>query len=87
MKTINVDIDDQDYKELGISGEHISIDELKQRILIQSIRRQREMLQAVNEKYGLDALSEEEVFDAVNESETEYKKNKNSGNPDAKTGD
>jgi len=43
MKTINVDIDDQDYKELGISGEHISIEELKQRILIQSVRRQRKM--------------------------------------------
>jgi len=87
MKTINVDIDDQDYKELGISAEHISIEELKQRILIQSIRRQREMLHAVNEKYGFDALSEEEIFDAVNESEIEYKKNKKSGDLDAKAGD
>ncbi|HEX5151986.1 MAG TPA: hypothetical protein VFW07_11090 [Parafilimonas sp.] len=81
MKTINVDIDDQDYKEPGISGEHISIEESKQKILIQSIRRQREMLQAANEKYGFDALSEEEIFDAVNEAEIEYKKNKNFRQP------
>ena len=87
MKTINVDMDDQDHKELGISEEHISIEELKQKILMQSIRRQREMLQAVNEKYGLDTLSEEEIFEAMDELEIEYKKNKNSGNSDAKAGD
>jgi len=87
MKTINVDMDDQDHKELGISEEHISIEELKQKILMQSIRRQREMLQAANEKYGFNTLSEEEIFDAVNESEIEYKKNKNAASPDAKAGD
>ena len=45
------------------------------------------MLQAVNEKYGLDTLSEEEIFEAMDELEIEYKKNKNSGNSDAKAGD
>ena len=53
MKTISVDIDEKDLEELGISGEHISIEELKKQILIQFIRRQREMLQKINEKYGL----------------------------------
>ena len=87
MKTISVDIDEKDLEELGISGEHISIEELKKQILIQSIRRQREMLQKINEKYGLDLLSEEEIFNEVNEAETKYQKKKNPANPDAKISD
>jgi hypothetical protein len=81
MKSIIVDIDENDLKELGISEEHISIEELKKQILIQSLRKQRTALQKLNEEYGFDRLSEDEIFNAVNESETEYDNKKNSTNP------
>ena len=81
MKTISVDINDDDLKELGISEEHISIEELKKQILIQSIRRQREVLQKINKEYGLDLLSEEEILKEVNEAKSKYRKGKNTNGP------
>ena len=81
MKTISVDITDEDLKELGIFEHHISLEELKKQILIQSIRKQREMLQQIDEKYGLNLLFEEEIFNEVTEAEVEYGKGKNTNNP------
>ena len=81
MKRITVDIDEEDLKELGISKDHITIDELKKQLLIQSIRKKRMALQKLNEEYGFDKLSEEEIFDAINESGTESDNKKNSANP------
>lgn len=81
MKRITVDIDEEDLKELGISKDHITIDELKKQLLIQSIRKKRTALQKLNEAYGFDKLSEEEIFKAINESSTESDNKKNSANP------
>jgi hypothetical protein len=81
MKRITVDIDEKDLKELGIFNDHITIDELKKRLLVQSIRKKRIALQKLNEEYGFDKLSEEEIFDAMNESKTESRNAKNSDNP------
>ena len=81
MKTISVDITDEDLKELGIFEHHISLEELKKQILVQSIRKQREMLQQIDEKYGLNLISEEEIFNEGTEAEIKYRKGKNTNNP------
>jgi len=39
------------------------------------------MLQQIDERYGLDLLSEEEIFNQVTEAEIKYRKGKNSNNP------
>lgn len=78
MKTISVDIDEKDLDELGISEERITLENLKRQILIQSIRKQREMLERINQKHGFNLLSEEEIFNEVNRAEHEYGIEKNS---------
>jgi hypothetical protein len=74
MKSIIVDVDEKDLDELGISSEHVSLAELKKQILIQSLRKQRKELEKLNIEHGFDKLTEEEIFDIVNEAEAEYKK-------------
>ena len=76
MKSIIVDIDEKDLKELGLTSAHISFKELKRQILVQSIRTQRKKLERLNKKYGFDKLTEEEIFEEVNKAKAEYYKEK-----------
>ena len=80
MKSIIVDVNEEELNELGISEEHISFDDLKKQILIQTIRKQRESLEKINTKYGFDLLDEEEIFNEVNEASVSYKNQVNKKN-------
>ena len=59
MKSIILDINQNELDELGILDDHISIGELKKRILAQLLRKQRDSLEKLNEQYGFNKLSEE----------------------------
>ena len=77
MKSIIVDIDEKDLDELGITSDHVSLDELETQLLIRSIRKQRRELEKLNKEYGFNKLTEEEIFNEVNEAAVRYpKKNK-----------
>ena len=72
MRSIIVDIDEKDLKELGISSDRISFDELNTQLLIRLIREQRAALEKLNKQYGFDKLSEEDIFNEVNEAAASY---------------
>ena len=72
MKSIVVDIDEKDLYELGISTDRISLDELEKRIMIQSLRKHRNALEKLNIEYGFNKLSEDEIFNMVNEDKADY---------------
>lgn len=74
MKSIVVNIDEKDLDELGILSEHISLNELERKLLIRSIKKQREELEKLNIQFGFDKLSEEEIFNEVNEAAAKYNK-------------
>lgn len=76
MKSIIVDIDEKDLNELRISSEHISLNELEKQLLIRALRKKREELEKLNKQYGFDKLSEEEIFNMINEDEAEYQNKK-----------
>ena len=72
MKTIKLLIQEADYESLDLISDELSFDDLKRKILLQSIKLKREQLEVINEKYGFDKLSEEEILNAVNEAKLEY---------------
>lgn len=77
MKSIIVDVDEKDLEELGITSGHVSLDELETQLLVRSIRKQRKELEKLNKEYGFNKLTEEEIFNEVNEATVRYpKKNK-----------
>lgn len=76
MKTIKLFIQEADYDSLDLASDELSFDDLKRKILLQSIRSKREQLEVINKKYGFDKLSEEEILSAVNEAKAEYHRSK-----------
>lgn len=73
MKTIKLFIQEADYDSLDLASDELSFDDLKRKILLQSIKLKREQLEIINKKYGFDKLSEEEILNAVNEAKAEYR--------------
>lgn len=76
MKTIKLFIQEADYDSLDLASDELSFDDLKRKILLQSIKSKREQLEIINKKYGFDKLSEEEILNAVNEAKAEYRLSK-----------
>ena len=72
MKTIKLLIQEADYESLDLISDELSFDDLKRKILLQSIKLKREQLEIINVKYGFNKLSEEEILHAVNEAKAEY---------------
>lgn len=73
MKSITVDIDDKMFEELNIDSEHISFEKLRFKILAHEIREDRKKLQQLVEEYGLDKLTEEEIFEEVERAKQELR--------------
>ncbi|MBC7587854.1 MAG: hypothetical protein H7178_05775 [Chitinophagaceae bacterium] len=76
MKTIKLFIQEADYDSLDLASDELSFDDLKRKILLQSIKLKREQLEIINKKYGFDKLIEEEILNAVNEAKAEYRLSK-----------
>jgi predicted CopG family antitoxin len=72
MKSILVNISDEDFDALQIMQHEISFDVLKQKWHLQNIKKKRALLAVMAQQEGLDTLNEADIFSMVKEDKAAY---------------